>query len=143
MNKFPLATHGPEDAFRGRGIDVTFLAQDADGGAEDGTFFGAGFGLLEFLFVAVDVVDDGDVFGAVEVDVFDGGQFGGGEFELHDEAHEGGEEAAEISFIRAGTLRFFSLVIEIAKFKKMEWGSFCEKKLITYALPTSASRYFK
>ena len=49
---------------------------DPDGRAQGGTLFRAALGLRELLLVAVDVVDDGDVFGAVEVDVADKVEFG-------------------------------------------------------------------
>ena len=87
VHKLPLATHGPEDPLRSRDVDVALLPNDPDGSAQDGPFLRAALGLFEFLFVTVDVVDDGDVFGAVEVDGPDEGKLGRRQVKVHDEAH--------------------------------------------------------
>ena len=91
MHKLPLAAHGPENPLRSRDTDVALPANDPDRRAQDGTLLLAALGLLELLLVTVDVVDDGDVFGAVEVDVPDAVELGLRQFELHDEAHQGGQ----------------------------------------------------
>lgn len=108
MHKLPLAHHIPEHALGRPNVQFGAIGQDLDGRAEGGALAVARLGGLQLLFPAVDVVDDGDVLGAVLLEGGEGGELGGCEAEAHGEAHEGGEEAGRT----IGSEIFFFLFCE-------------------------------
>ncbi len=72
---------------------MRFLRQHLHRGAERGTLLVARPGGQQFLVPAKDVVDNGDVLGAVDVDVFDRVEFFRRHGEAHGEAHQSRQES--------------------------------------------------
>lgn len=65
MNRFPFPAQQEENPLGAGHAEVALLRHDLYGRAHGGAFLVACLGGRDFLFEAVDVVDDGDVFGAV------------------------------------------------------------------------------
>ena len=73
MHRFPLPTQQQKNPFGAGHAEIALLRHDLHRRADGGAFLVAGLGGQELLFETVDVVDDGDVFGAVAFDGEAGG----------------------------------------------------------------------
>ena len=101
VHVLPLPDQSEQSALRGRDAQFRFLGENVHRGTQDAAFFMSGLGGLEFLFVAVDVVDNGDVAAAIAFDVGNGVEICGGEVQAHGEAHQSCQQPGNsiVSFV--------------------------------------------
>lgn len=93
MEEFPLAAEGPKHAFRRVDADVEFGCHELDRRTQHRAFRVRFVGFLDFFVPAADVIDDGEVLGAVGLHIRHRIQFIRHHIQFQHKSHQRGEES--------------------------------------------------
>lgn len=99
MDQLPFTDHGPQHALGGLGVEIDLPAQNLDGRTDFGTLAIDGLSRSDLSLPAVDVVDDGQMLGAVHFQRLKCLELLRRQMDPHHETHRGGYYAADISLM--------------------------------------------